>query len=233
MTRFGDAQQYREVFDPGTGHAARRAELETDLTRLREDRQAGIYDRPTDADWFRAEYQRLSQDLDAINTEPERDAGMVWVPTGTTMGDLWQQAETDAQRRELLASYHVKAVVYPRGSELRVWIHSLDPQVEAEARRESWEAAQREQDAAFLARLQADQETEPDWTELAEYEQADQDAAHPPPTRRSHPRPTLATSATPQARPERTAPPTQHSPTGRRTVHRHTPDPPQRPPATA
>ncbi|MGH2902593.1 MAG: hypothetical protein ACRDK7_03245, partial [Solirubrobacteraceae bacterium] len=25
----------------------------------------------------------------ALNAEPEREAGMVWVPTGKTIGDLW------------------------------------------------------------------------------------------------------------------------------------------------
>lgn len=163
LDNFGNAPQYREVFDPGTGHAARRAELETDLTRLREDRTAGVYDRPADAEWYRAEYRRLSEDLDALNAEPEREPGMVWVPTGKTMGDLWEQAATEAEQRELLASYNVKAVIYPRGSELRVWIHSLDPAVEAEARERSWQRAQDEQDAEFFARLQADEETEPDW----------------------------------------------------------------------
>jgi site-specific DNA recombinase len=176
LENFGDTPQYRHVFDSGTGHAARRAELESDLTRLREDRKAGVYDRPADAEWYRDEYRRLNDDLDALNGEPEREPGMVWVPTGKTVGDLWRQATTETERRELLTSYHVKAVVYPRGSDQRVWIHSLDPAAEAEARRASWEQAQQEQDAAFFARLQAEEEPEPDWDELDEMEQAEQHA---------------------------------------------------------
>src|SRR5207302_8664213 len=130
-----------------------------------------------DAEWYRAEYRRLSQELDALNAEPEREAGMIWVPTGKTMGDLWRQAATDAERRELLASYGVKAVVYPRGSRQRVWIHSLDPAVEADAREQSWQQAQQEQDAAFFARLQAEQESEPDWDDY--HAQQDAQAAAP------------------------------------------------------
>jgi DNA invertase Pin-like site-specific DNA recombinase len=174
LTQFGATLQYREVFDPGTGHAARRAELETDMTRLREDRDAGIYDRPADAERFRAEYKRLGQELDALNAEPERGAGMVWVPTGKTIADLWREAPSDAERRELLESYHVKAVIYPRGAAQRVWIHSLDPDAAAEARQESWRRAQEEQDVAFFARLQAQDETEPDDASTDEQAEADQ-----------------------------------------------------------
>jgi DNA invertase Pin-like site-specific DNA recombinase len=188
LENFGGTRQYRQVFDPGTGHAARRAELETDLTRLREDRNAGLYDRPADAQWYRAEYRRLGEELDALNAQPEREAGMVWVPTGKTMGELWTQAPGDAERRELLASYNVKAVIFPRGREQRVWIHSLDPAVEADAREQSWQRAQEEQDAAFFARLQAEQESEPDWddydaqldAEAAARDEADQEAAPQP-----------------------------------------------------
>ena len=46
----------RKVYDPGSGHAAEIAELESTRRRLREDRQAGLYDEPEDAEWYRAEY---------------------------------------------------------------------------------------------------------------------------------------------------------------------------------
>ena len=47
----------RKVYDPGTGHAAQIAELEATRTRLREDRQAGVYDSAEDAEWYRTEYR--------------------------------------------------------------------------------------------------------------------------------------------------------------------------------
>ena len=42
----------RKVYDPGTGHAAQTMELEATRTRLREDRQAGLYDSAEDAEWY-------------------------------------------------------------------------------------------------------------------------------------------------------------------------------------
>lgn len=176
LREFGPTPQYRQVFDPGTGHAARIAELETDLGRLREDRQAGLYDRDTDAAWYRAQYSRLAQEIDTLKAQPERPAGMVWVPTGKSVADLWHDAADANARRDLLASYGVKAMLYPRGTRQRVWIHSLDPAVEADAREQSWKQAQEETDTAFLARLQAAQETEPDWEEIARQDEADEAA---------------------------------------------------------
>lgn len=169
LKEIGPSPQYRQAFDPGTGHAARRAELETDVTRLREDRAAGLYDRPEDAEWFRGEFQRLRQELDALNAQPERGAGMVWVPTGKTMAEVWHEASTVAARRELLESYHIKAVVYPRGAAQRVWIHNLDPGTEAESRQASWDAAQQEDDEQYQQWLAAQQDSQPD---DEEYEQA-------------------------------------------------------------
>jgi site-specific DNA recombinase len=49
------------AYDPGTGHAAQIAELEATRSRLREDRQAGLYDSAEDAEWYRAEYRRLGR----------------------------------------------------------------------------------------------------------------------------------------------------------------------------
>ena len=44
LARYGAGEVMRKVYDPGTGHAAQIAELEATRTRLREDRQAGLYD---------------------------------------------------------------------------------------------------------------------------------------------------------------------------------------------
>jgi hypothetical protein len=44
LARYGSGEVMRKIYDPGTGHAAQIAELEATRTRLREDRQAGLYD---------------------------------------------------------------------------------------------------------------------------------------------------------------------------------------------
>ena len=44
LARYGAGEVMRKIYDPGTGHAAQIAELEATRKRLREDRQAGLYD---------------------------------------------------------------------------------------------------------------------------------------------------------------------------------------------
>jgi len=64
LARYGAGEVMRKVYDPGTGHAAQIAELEATRTRLREDRQAGLYDDADDAEWFRTEYRRAGDTAD-------------------------------------------------------------------------------------------------------------------------------------------------------------------------
>ncbi len=144
---YGRVPQYRQEFDPGTGHDARAAALNADRERLREDRQAGLYDDPEDAEWYRREYKRIGDELRELERTPSRPAGMYWVATGRTMGDLWNEAPDDAERRELLDEYRIRVVLYPRTHERRVWVHGLDPDTESQARHEAAERASAELDA--------------------------------------------------------------------------------------
>src|SRR5258708_389072 len=68
----GQVQLMRREFDPGTGTRTRVADLEADRQRLRDDRQAGLYNDPDDAAWFRREYQRMSGELRELRKLPER-----------------------------------------------------------------------------------------------------------------------------------------------------------------
>jgi site-specific DNA recombinase len=70
----------RKVYDPGTGHAAQIAELEATRTRLREDRQAGLYDDAGDAEWYRTEDRRLGEEITALRALPERKRACAWCP---------------------------------------------------------------------------------------------------------------------------------------------------------
>jgi site-specific DNA recombinase len=66
LARYGPGEVMRKIYDPGTGHAAQIAELEATRTRLREDRQAGLYDSVENAEWFRTEYRRLGEEITAL-----------------------------------------------------------------------------------------------------------------------------------------------------------------------
>ncbi|MDH6139595.1 site-specific DNA recombinase [Kitasatospora sp. GP30] len=114
LVRFGAAEVMRKVYDPGTGYAARIAELEKSRTRLRDDRQAGLYDSPAETEWFQANYTRMSREITELQALPERAPGMRMMPTGVTVAQQWEQASDDAARREVLNQYDVRVVLHPR-----------------------------------------------------------------------------------------------------------------------
>jgi DNA invertase Pin-like site-specific DNA recombinase len=163
---YGRIPLFRRVFDAGTGYAARIAELQTDLERMRGDRQAGLYKSAEDEAWYRSVYVSKSEELEALRKLPDRPAGMRWVMTGRTVADKWREAADDAARREILDQYEIKAVLYPsktrNGQDRRVWVHGLDPDTATQARQESAELTEIEQDAR-LDLLQRDAEHSPDW----------------------------------------------------------------------
>jgi site-specific DNA recombinase len=119
LARYGAGEVMRKVYDPGTGHAAEIAELEAARTRMRGDRQAGLYDDPAGTEWFRTEYQRIGGEITALKALPERQPGMRLVPAGRTIGQEWENAD-DARRREMLSEFDVRVVLHPLGHEPRV-----------------------------------------------------------------------------------------------------------------
>jgi len=125
LARYGSGEVMRKVYDPGTGHAAQIAELEATRKRLRDDRQAGLYDSAEDAEWYRAEYPRLTDEIAALKALPERKPGMRMVPTGRTIAQEWETAD-DARRREMLAEFEVRVVLHPREHEPRVAITGME-----------------------------------------------------------------------------------------------------------
>jgi site-specific DNA recombinase len=124
LARYGSGEVMRKIYDPGTGHAAQIAELEATRTRLREDRQAGLYDDADDAEWFRTEYRRLGEEITALKALPERNPGMRLVPTGRTIAQEWDAAD-NARRREMLAEFEVRVVLHPTGHDPRVAITGI------------------------------------------------------------------------------------------------------------
>lgn len=125
LSRYGEGEIMEKVFDPGTGHAARIAEVEANRKRLRDDRAAGLYDEPDDAQWYRTQYARLGEEIKELRALPERPASMRLVPTGQTVAEKWQAAPDDAARREMLAEYNIRVTLYPTTAENRVRITGM------------------------------------------------------------------------------------------------------------
>jgi site-specific DNA recombinase len=125
LARYGSGEVMRKIYDPGTGQASQIAELEATRTRLREDRQAGLYDSAEDADWYRTEYRRLGEEITALRALPERKPGLRLVPTGRTIAQEWDAAD-NARRREMLAEFEVRVVLYPTKHDQRVAITGME-----------------------------------------------------------------------------------------------------------
>ncbi|MFJ8472180.1 recombinase family protein [Kitasatospora sp. NPDC094011] len=112
LDQYGPAEIMERVFDPGTGYASQIAELKAARTRLRTDRDAGLYEDDDEAAWYQDRYQQLTRDIAELKKKPERASGWHVVPTGQTVADKWGEAD-GAGRRELLDEYGVQAVLYP------------------------------------------------------------------------------------------------------------------------
>ncbi|MEV6420568.1 recombinase family protein [Streptomyces sp. NPDC051662] len=127
LSRHGHAQVMRKVFVPGTGYAEQIRELEKNQGRLKEDRNAGVYDSNADTEWYRAEYRRMSDEIRELKKLPEHAPSMQLMPTGKTVADEWNAARDDAARRELLAKFDVRVTLWPSDSRQRITITSLNP----------------------------------------------------------------------------------------------------------
>ncbi|MBR7837183.1 recombinase family protein [Actinospica durhamensis] len=143
---FGRTPLTERRFVPGTAHAARITEIEARRKRLRQDRDGGLYNSPDDEDWYRTVYGKLGQELEELKALPQREGRMEWVLTGRTIADDWQVADTIG-KREILANYDVRVVMYPHGHTPRLWIHHLTPTVEADALNEQADAEDYEREA--------------------------------------------------------------------------------------
>jgi len=125
LARYGAGEVMRKVYDPGTGHASQIAELEATRRRLREDRNAGLYDSAEEAEWYRTGYTRLGEEIAALKALPERKPGMRLVPTGRTIAEEWDKADA-VRRREMLAEFEVRVVLHPTGHTPRVAITGME-----------------------------------------------------------------------------------------------------------
>ncbi|MFJ3847341.1 recombinase family protein [Streptomyces albidoflavus] len=114
LSRFGDGEEMKKVFDPGTGYAARIKELENNRTRLREDRAAGLYEDQDDKEWYQNRYKEMGAEIDKLRKLPERAPGFHLIPTGETVAKKWHSAKSNRERREMLTEFGVRVKLYPK-----------------------------------------------------------------------------------------------------------------------
>ncbi len=119
LGNWGESMLMETVYDPGNGIPERIAEVEASRSRLRADREAGLYDSPEETEWFRDRYSAMSREISALNAEPLRPPGMITRPTGETVEDRWINAPDDAARRELLGEFRVMVTLWPEGAPRR------------------------------------------------------------------------------------------------------------------
>ncbi|WP_275464571.1 recombinase family protein [Streptomyces noursei] len=150
LAEYGDTQIMRKEYDPGTGYAARIAEIEADRQRLRSDRQAGLYESESDTEWYRTEYSRMTRRIEELKQFPERPAGMKLVPTGRTVADDWSTAADSVARREILTEFDVRVTLHPHSAKRRFFVTGLDP----EQREADQRAAREHAELAALAALE-------------------------------------------------------------------------------
>lgn len=119
LETYGDHAYMETVYDPGNGVEEEIAEVSTARNRLRDDRDAGLYDDEEDAEWYRKRYSHLTAEIKRLKAVPIRPAGMVARPTGETVASRWAGAADNAERREILHEFDVTVKVYPEGSAYR------------------------------------------------------------------------------------------------------------------
>lgn len=124
LEKFGHGAIMETVYDSGNGVADRIAEVKASRQRLRADREAGLYDQPDDAQWYRERYSKLSRELQDLEAEPQRPPGMVQRPTGETVADRWAKAPDVQARKEILLDFGVSVTVFPASAPVR-WVPGI------------------------------------------------------------------------------------------------------------
>ncbi|MFF2658683.1 recombinase family protein [Kitasatospora sp. NPDC058032] len=127
LNTYGDLEEVKRIYDPGTGFAAQIVTLKADRNRLLKDREAGVYDDPEREAWFYERNRQLGEQIKELAALPDREPGMRMMPTGRRIADVWQVASDDVAKRELLAEFGVQVVLNPRGAKNRLVITGNNP----------------------------------------------------------------------------------------------------------
>uniref|UniRef100_UPI003D74A59E zinc ribbon domain-containing protein n=1 Tax=Streptomyces sp. bgisy031 TaxID=3413772 RepID=UPI003D74A59E len=124
LEKHGAGEIFETVYDSGNGVAERIAELQANRSRLRTDREAGLYDAEDDARWFRERYADLGRELVALQGQPSRPPGMVQRPTGETVADRWEKALDVQARKEMLLDFNIRVTLFPASGPVR-WVPGI------------------------------------------------------------------------------------------------------------
>ncbi|MFJ1885286.1 hypothetical protein [Streptomyces sp. NPDC088137] len=133
LANYGDHMFMETVYDPGNGNEEKLEGLRAARRRLRDDREAGLYDDAEDAEWFQSRYASLTSDIKKMEAESIRPAGMVSRPTGRTVEMEWSAAQDDGERRKLLQEFGARIRVWPADHTPRYEI-TFDPEANEDAR---------------------------------------------------------------------------------------------------
>ncbi|MBO2455857.1 recombinase family protein [Actinomadura barringtoniae] len=120
LARVGSWHLMEAVTTPGRDVAAELADLDARMEDLRADRAAGIYRSDADAAWFRSTYADMQDERDRLAAIPANDdESPVYRPTGRTVADEWEAADTEARRQLMLdLGVHVHVKRSPRKGKL-------------------------------------------------------------------------------------------------------------------
>ncbi|WTS35791.1 recombinase family protein [Streptomyces sp. NBC_00111] len=133
LSEYGQGMIMETVFDAGDGFSERIVEVEAARSRLRSDREAGLFDAPDDADWFRSRYAEMGRELAKLRLEPVRPAGMVTRPTGETVEDRWVKAPDVQAKKEILCEFGVRVTIWPAKSPVRWYVGRMHGPVQQRA----------------------------------------------------------------------------------------------------
>lgn len=106
----GNLPAVESVFIPGQDSRAELEAVEQAITRLRDDRDAGVFD--DDEDDYRARVKALNARRRVLRDAPVVAPHWETRPIGKTAAELWHAADSDAARAELIRSMGVRCVVY-------------------------------------------------------------------------------------------------------------------------
>ena len=121
LREFGDGLIFETVYDEGNGVAERMAELRASRERLRNDREAGLYDAQDDEVWFRDKYAAMGREPAQLEGEPQRAPGMIRRATGETVRDRWNKAPDIQARKEILVDFGIRVTLFPASAPVR-WV---------------------------------------------------------------------------------------------------------------
>ncbi|MFD7750663.1 recombinase family protein [Streptomyces sp. NPDC059757] len=112
LSHAGDIEIVRRVFRPGIDYTRQIEEVSRSLERLREDRNAGLYDSTDGRDyWVKAVKSREAKltELRSLPTRPDR-----WeeIPTGETYAERWAKLGTAAERAKELRTAGLTVAVH-------------------------------------------------------------------------------------------------------------------------